>query len=187
MPSLRVLLLLGFLVRFFSPVLSLALRLRQPELERFMRIDRLATEAYSKGRWPEAEALASEGLVLAERYASNWNYGNVIHNSHQVLGLLRLREGNREEAIESLLAAGRTPGSPQLDSFGPHMVLATELLRRGEREPVMQYLDLVARFWTKKSVQFPEVGRENKRLIRQWKADIEAGRLPQHKLWTEDA
>lgn len=187
MPSLRVLLLLGFLARFFSPVLSLALRLRQPELERFMRIDRLATEAYGKGRWSEAEALAQEGLVLTERYPRNWNYGNVIHNSHQILGLLRLREGKWEEAIESLLAAGRTPGSPQLDSFGPKMMLAAELLRRGEREPILQYLDLVALFWTKKSAPYPEVGIENKRLIKQWKAEIKAGRSPQHKLWTEDA
>jgi len=186
MPSLRVLLLLGFLARLFSPVLSLALRLRQPELERFMRIDRLATEAYGKGRQPEAEALASEGLVLAERYANNWNYGNVIHNNHQILGLLRLREGKREEATESLLAAGRTPGSPQLNSFGPKMVLATELLRRGEREMVLQYLDLVAQFWTKKSAPYPEVGIENKRLIKQWKTEIKAGRLPQHKLWADD-
>lgn len=93
MPSLQVLLLLGPVVRFLSPVLSLALRVRQPELGRFMRIDQLATEAYGRSQWPEAEALASEGLGLAERYASNWNYGNVIHNSHQILGLLHLRAG----------------------------------------------------------------------------------------------
>ena len=186
MPSLQVLLLLGPVVRFLSPVLSLALRVRQPELGRFMRIDQLATEAYGRSQWPEAEALASEGLGLAERYASNWNYGNVIHNSHQILGLLHLRAGEREEAVKSLLAAGRSPGSPQLNSFGPRMVLAAELLRRGEREPVLQYLDMVALFWTKKSAPYPEVGRENKRLIKQWKAEIKAGRLPQHKLWTAD-
>jgi len=187
MPNLRVLLLLGFLARFFSPVLRLALRLHQPELGRFMRIDQLATESYGRGRWSEAEALALEGLGLAERYAGNWNYGNVIHNSHQILGLLHLREGEQEEAVKSLLAAGRSPGSPQLNSFGPKMVLATELLRRGERGPVLQYLDLVALFWTKKSAPYPEVGIANKRLIKQWKVEIMAGRLPQHKLWIADA
>jgi len=178
--------LLGFIARFISPVLSLVLRLRQPELERFMRIDRLATEAYSEGQWLKAETLAREGLALAEHYPGNWNYGNVIHNSHQVLGLIRLREGKREEAIQMLLAAGRTPGSPQLNSFGPRMVLARELLQKGERESVLQYIELVALFWTKKSIQFPEVGLENERLIKQWKTDIKAGKLPRHKSWTTD-
>ena len=178
--------LLGFVARLLSPVLSLVLRLRQPELERFMRIDRLASEAYSKGQWTGAETLAREGLALAEHYSSNWNYGNVIHNCHQILGLLRLREGKREEAIQMLLTAGRTPGSPQLDSFGPRIVLARELLKVGERESVLQYIELVALFWTKKSAQFPEVGLENKRSIMQWKTDVEAGKLPQHKRWTAD-
>ena len=178
--------LLGFLARLLSPVLSLVLRLRQPELERFMRIDRLAAKAYSKGQWLKAETLAGEGLALAEHYPRNWNYGNVIHNNHQVLGLLRLQEGKREEAIQMLLAAGRTPGSPQLDSFGPRMVLARELLQMGEREPVLQYLELVALFWTKKSTQFPEVGLENERLVKQWKTDIKAGKLPRHERWTAD-
>ncbi len=182
-PNIRVLLLLGFAARCFSPVLNLALRLRHPELERFMRIDGLAAEAYHKCQWEKAEALASEGLLLTERYPANWNYGNVIHNSHQILGLLCLREGKQKEAAQSLLAAGRSPGSPQLNSFGPRMVLAKELLQRGERISVLQYLELVAVFWTKKSMQFPEVAQENKRLIEQWKADINAGKVPQHKLW----
>ena len=148
-----------------------------------MRIDRLAADAYSKEKWIEAEALALEGLCMAESYPSNWNYGNVIHNSNQVLGLIRLQEGNKDEAIQKLLAAGRTPGSPQLNSFGPRMLLAKALLQEGEREAVLQYVDLVGQFWAQKSVQFPELGREHKRLIQHWKKDIEAGNLPQHKLW----
>ena len=49
--------------------------------------------------------------------------------------------------------AGRTPGSPQLNSFGPNMLLAKELLEKGEREKVLVYFALCAKFWQSGSVQ----------------------------------
>ncbi|MDQ2731693.1 MAG: hypothetical protein M3Y56_08550, partial [Armatimonadota bacterium] len=62
---------------------------------------------------------------------SSWQYGNNIHEANQILGLAALREGRVADAKRYLIAAGKTPGSPQLNSFGPHMVLAQELLSRG--------------------------------------------------------
>jgi hypothetical protein len=53
-----------------------------------------------------------------------------------------------ETAKARLLDAGKTPGSPQLDSFGPNMELAHELLQKGEKDVVLQYFDLCAKFWT---------------------------------------
>ena len=41
-----------------------------------------------------------------------------------------------------LLAVGRTPGSPQLNSFGPNMALAAELLQKEVRDTVLQYFEL---------------------------------------------
>jgi len=38
-----------------------------------------------------------------------------------------LKEGKVEDAKHYLLEAGKTPGSPQLNSFGPDMSLAEEL------------------------------------------------------------
>jgi hypothetical protein len=46
-----------------------------------------------------------------------------------------------------LLKAGATPGSPQLNSFGPNMALAKELLDKGEREAVLEYFTLCSKFW----------------------------------------
>ena len=62
------------------------------------------------------------------------------------------------------MRAGKTPGSPQLDSFGPDRDLARALLERGERTAVLAYLAECARFWK---------GREA--LLEGWRAAIERG------------
>ncbi|HVW10013.1 MAG TPA: hypothetical protein VHC90_15600 [Bryobacteraceae bacterium] len=78
------------------------------------------------------------------RYFSS---GNAIHAGHSVLGLVALHSGDTGTAREELLAAGRTPGSPQLDSFGANMLLASELLKKGERDTVLEYFELCRKFW----------------------------------------
>ena len=45
------------------------------------------------------------------------------------------------------MAAGATPGSPQLDSFGPNMTLAKELLEKGQPDVVLHYFALCKNFW----------------------------------------
>ena len=62
-------------------------------------------------------------------------------------GRIALRLGQPEAAAAFLLEAGRTPGSPQLNSFGPNMLLAKEMLAAGRKEPVLEYVALVRRFW----------------------------------------
>ena len=58
-----------------------------------------------------------------------------------------LRLGRVSEAEDFLRASGRSPGSPQLNSFGPSMRLAAELLERHSREAVLQYLEDCKVFW----------------------------------------
>jgi hypothetical protein len=58
-----------------------------------------------------------------------------------------LREGRIEEPCDRLIELGKTPGSPHLDSFGPQFDLASELLERGQRAAVLEYLELCSRFW----------------------------------------
>ena len=55
-------------------------------------------------------------------------------------------EGRIEDAKRYLIKAGRTPGSPQSDSFGPEFGLTQGLLERGERETVLEYFWLCSRF-----------------------------------------
>lgn len=148
--------------------------------------------AYRKRRWRHAEVLSHSYLAQAERLNSDWNYGNAIHDGNQFLGLIRLRQGDVEGAKAYLLAAGLSPGSPQLDSFGPNMMLARELLERGERLVVADYVDLIARFWTMDKPTHAELPghsenmKDKKRRLQEWKDAIAEGRIPTDGLWHQD-
>lgn len=126
--------------------------------------------AWRKGKHSEACRLAEESLEVAENYSDDWNYGNAIHHAQIILGREALRHEDIDAAQEHLFAAGRTPGSPQLMSFGPNMQLAEELLERGRKEAVLTYLDLCRKFWI----------RDRGRLAL-WTDQIEKGEIP---YWT---
>ncbi len=157
------------------------------------------------GAWERAKkAVGARDTRAARRHASqvlaentdprSWQYGNIIHEANQILGLAALQEGRVREAGRFLLAAGKTPGSPQLDSFGPNMVLAQALLARGERRVVLEYLELVARFWAhtpeatlKRAGQrkpgsaalLRQNAERHRRQIDEWKRQIRAGMRPE--------
>ena len=80
-----------------------------------------------------ADVAASLLQKAAETSDEHWNDGNLLHQGHIMLGMVRLLEGDVAAAEAELRAAGQTPGSPQLNSFGPDLSLAWALLRL-ERE-----------------------------------------------------
>lgn len=114
---------------------------------RFLGLRAMSERALDAGELAEAERCAQELLDLAEHYRGDWYYGNAVHHAHLLLGRVALARENVAGAITHLHDAGRTPGSPQLNSFGPNMRLALALLRAGEAEEVVAYLDLCRRFW----------------------------------------
>ena len=57
-------------------------------------------------------------LLLASARGDNWDKGNRIHKANILMGRAWLHGGHMEEARDDLLAAGRTPGSPQLNAGG---------------------------------------------------------------------
>ncbi len=140
--------------------------------ERFHQIQALKYQAFKEENFQEAKRLALEFLDLAQSYKTNWNYGNAIHHANLTLGRIALREGKIEEAKTYLLKAGRTPGSPQLNSFGPSMILAHELLEKGKDKIVLEYLDLCKKFWIKIISWYK---------IRKWKKVIQKGGVPNFK------
>ncbi len=97
-----------------------------------------------------------------------WNDGDAFHYGHLALGRIALADGNVAEAQLHLLCAGLTPGSPTLGSSGPDMTLADELLRLGEVEVVLRYLDECDCFWR----------NATKNRIGEWRNDILSGRVP---------
>lgn len=116
--------------------------------QRFFQLGSLAKAAYDAGDYDEAGRSADELLRLAPQYRGSWNYGNAIYEGNLIEGLVVLkRDDNVTLADDYLLAAGKTPGSPQLDTFGPDMSLAIALVRQGQQDVVVDFLTSCMRFW----------------------------------------
>ncbi|QBS44650.1 lipopolysaccharide assembly protein LapB [Nocardia sp. CS682] len=115
--------------------------------DRFYALPDLAKDSFTAGDIEAAREYAQELLAITPGFHDNWNYGNAIHDANMVLGRIALREGRVHEAKAHLLAAGNSPGSPQMDTFGPNMSLAKDLLEHGERQVVLEYFELCRRFW----------------------------------------
>jgi hypothetical protein len=137
------------------------------DIYRFYALNDAAKAAFEIGHVEEAESHARLALDLAKRFPDDWNYGNAIHDGHMVLGRVALRRGDVETAKRELLEAGRTPGSPQLNSFGPNMSLAKDLLERKETDPVVAYFEMCGKFW--------EMEGGN---LRRWGVRAKAGEMP---------
>ena len=97
----------------------------------------------------------------------DWDYGNAVHTANLVLGRIALAAGDIDEAKRLLLLAGKTPGSPQLESFGPDMLFAKELLEKGEKDVVIQYFTLCSAFW-----------KMDDGKLAQWKTEVQDNEIP---------
>ena len=64
-----------------------------------------------------------------------------------MLGRIAILKGDLAEAKSRLLASSESKGSPQMNSFGPNMQLAKELLEKGEKEVVLEYFTRCRGFW----------------------------------------
>ncbi len=133
-------------------------------IDRFYLLSDLAEAAFEAQKIKKAQSYARELLEISPEHKDDWNYGNAIHNGNTVLGRIAIRRGDAERAADFLLKAGATPGSPQLNSFGPDFVLAKELLEKGEKKTVIEYLKLCKNFWKEDVLD---------RWIRMIEADIE--------------
>lgn len=133
----------------------------------FCALPRAAMAAWHLQKFDQANVLAQKALALAPMYLENWNYGNAINIGHSVLGLLALRDGNVSKAVEELYKAGATPGSPQLNSFGPTTQLARALARKGEFEAALKYLEQCRVFWKRGTVW-----------LELWESKLKSGEVP---------
>lgn len=109
----------------------------------FLRLDKKISEAFAIRDFERCKRTIAIQLKKAEKTKSDWNYWNVIH--------LKIK------------------GSPQSKTFGPNMKLAKQLLDEGEKEIVLEFLDLCKKFWYK-------VFSFNK--VRKWKNQIRKGEIP---------
>lgn len=137
------------------------------EEQRFYALGDAAKESFAVGKVEDARKYAEELMRVLPQYHGNWNYGNAIQDAHLVLGRIAVREGRIEDAKRHLIEAGKSPGSPQMDTFGPNMSLAQDLLEKGERNVVLEYLSLCRKFWE----------MDQDRLDR-WSQEVKIGKIP---------
>lgn len=148
----------------------------------------IAQAALEAGELATAKAKAE--LVLRNNTnKEDWNYGNLLHAAHSILGRAALKEGDTASAKKQLLAAGSTPGSPQLNSFGPDLAFAREMLEAGQKEAVLEYLELVGKFWGTVQPRLANnpnsvrVAERNAAQLKKWKEQIAAGTIPSDPKW----
>jgi hypothetical protein len=137
-------------------------------LNRFYSLEDLVKAAYEAGDMTAATVLAKEYLDLAGTYRCNWNYGNAIHDANRFLGLISLKNADPGAAAAYLRKAGKSTGSPQLNTFGPDLDLANRLLKDGHVEPVKEYLKDIKVFWEMDNGQ-----------VAKWLTTIERGEKPE--------
>ncbi len=111
---------------------------------------------------------AIQQMEAALKNASGeWYAGNLAYWIPLSNGLLAVHDGDWKAAGEFLLKAAETPGSPQLNSFGPSMILADLLLKHGDREIVLAFLEKTRKFWSSRSQKADA-----------WSKEIREGRNP---------
>lgn len=139
--------------------------------ERYSAIPQAAKAAYMLGLFSEAKEWAEEMSELIKVVPKNWNYGNVIYYQNWVFGMLAFDNGDLERAKSFLNMAASTIGSPQLNSFGPNMRLARNLLKSGEVEAFLNFLNQVEVFW-----------KHGKPWIHVWRNKVNQGLIPNCKM-----
>jgi len=105
---------------------------KTPE-DRFYNLTPLPKAAFACGDNVKASDYAKQLLAQAENFKQDWNYGNAIHTANLTLGRIALASGDIDTAKARLLDAGKTPGSPQLDSFGPTWNWLVSFCKKGKK------------------------------------------------------
>ena len=128
----------------------------------------IATASFTAGNTEKAKTYAQTLVTQSETIRNNCVvWGRAIHYGNLVLGHIALASGDTAEAKIRLVEAGKMPGDPALNSFGPNMSLAKEFVERNEKGIVIEDLNLCAKFWK------DEFGE-----LRDWKALLKRGGYP---------
>jgi hypothetical protein len=116
---------------------------------RFLTLLRLPRAAFAAGDVSKAEQYARTLLTSADQYKKNVFYGDALFEGNEILGRVLLRSGDVSSAKNLLIASVGAGGvSPWLSNVGPDMGLGQDLLNRGERTTVAQFLSICKTFWT---------------------------------------
>lgn len=135
---------------------------------RYFTLPNSAQAAFEAGDEARATAWSNEMLTAAAKAENGRDYSDSVHDGNIVLGRIELRQGDTAGAATHLLAAAETTGNPHLDTFGPNMMLAKEMLEKGQTKPVLEYLQACSKFW-----------KNDDGKTARWQSDIASGKTPE--------
>lgn len=142
------------------------------EVERPSYLAQLAYAAFDAGDHEKARRYAEQALDAASQTAMRQRSQWTVFKAHTVLGRIAIREDDIATAGLHLTESARIPpGDAVLATFGPDMDLAKALLEKGQRDVVLQFLDLCSRFW-----------KEDKGEFARWSATVRGGAIPEFRL-----
>jgi len=119
----------------------------------------MADAAFRIGDFPLAAELAKIYLKSSDRPA--------VQRANTILGRVALRTDDITGAKRFLLDSADSNAARDIALSGPILVLAQELIERGERETVVQYLEDCLALWPR-----------GEAILRIWIAQIHEGRTP---------
>jgi hypothetical protein len=117
------------------------------DAEKGYHLQKLAKAAIGAHELAKARLYGTQLVERARGGEFGPESGNALHHGNLILGRLAFKAGDVEEAKRFLLESAKVPGTPQLESFGPDLALAKELLAEGQQETVIQFLILCGNFW----------------------------------------
>jgi len=119
----------------------------------------MADAAFKIGDFPAAAELAKIYLKSADRPA--------VQRANTILGRVALREGDLAGAKGYLFSSLDASAARDITFSGPVLILAKELMERGERDTVLQYLENCLALWPR-----------GEPILRMWIAEIQEGKTP---------
>jgi tetratricopeptide (TPR) repeat protein len=119
----------------------------------------MAQAAFKMGDFPGSAEYAKIQLSGKDRSAPQ--------RANTILGRVALRSGDVSSAKQFLLDSSKPEAAKDISLSGPIMVLAKELLERGERDTVLQYLDNCLALWPR-----------GENVLQVWIAEIRNGKTP---------
>ncbi len=120
---------------------------RKKGCKRQILLPYVAKDLYIAGDIYKAQAYANELIEYASDKDNDFNKGAALHAGNVVLGLISLSNGKPSKALEYLKKASKSSTTPMLARFGPNLLLAHELLKKGYDKEVIVYLEDIKKIW----------------------------------------
>jgi predicted Zn-dependent protease len=146
---------------------------KDPQL-RFSVMCRLPADAVRAGDLRKAKQHAN-ALLAASNNAPPDMAGDGIQDAHVALGRVALREGDLAAAARHLRAAGDAPATPDMIYGWPNLALANEMLKRGQVQPVREFLNQIREYW-----------ESDHGALARWVALLDQGKLPDLSGYADD-